>query len=179
MTALVGGRGQVHALPRRPARPTALGERGSWLPYRQLPASDAARSSSPARPPGSSFKGSLSGKQRRRPGRSGFQRGAAKCRRPTGGSPADGGVERSWRWASPQGVHPAGEANTLPEKGDKVLAHPSRRRASPATPVAGDSEEGRLKSATGSQLPRQPIRRKRKRKSLSLNILLSSYSSSL
>ena len=29
----------------------------------------------------------LSGKQRRRPGRSGFQRGAATCRRPTGGRP--------------------------------------------------------------------------------------------
>src|SRR5690606_35578910 len=38
-------------------------------------------------PPGSSFKCSFSGKQRRRPGRSGFQRGAAKCRRPTGGRP--------------------------------------------------------------------------------------------
>src|SRR5690606_5811353 len=39
-----------------------------------------------------------------------------------GGSPADGGVERSWRWASLPGVQPAGEANTLPEKGDRVLA---------------------------------------------------------
>src|SRR5690606_29878771 len=42
-----------------------------------------------------------------------------------GGSPADGGVERSWRWASPPGVHPAGGANTLPEKGDRVLARHS------------------------------------------------------
>ena len=38
-------------------------------------------------PQGSFFKCYLSGKQRRRPGRSGFQRGAAKCRRPTGGRP--------------------------------------------------------------------------------------------
>jgi len=38
-------------------------------------------------PQGSFFKCYLSGKQRRRPGRSGFKRGGAKCRRPTGGRP--------------------------------------------------------------------------------------------
>ena len=125
-------------------------------------------------PPGSSFKCLFSGKQRRRPGRSGFQRGAAKCRRPTGGSPADGGVERSWRWAHPPGVNPAGEASTLPETGDKVLARHARRSARPATPVAGvlEGHGGAQNKAAATAPAYSPKKKTRKMRSCILVLCL-------
>jgi len=112
-------------------------------------------------PQGSFFKCYLSGKQRRRPGRSGFKRGGAKCRRPTGGRPPMVGLSE------------AGDGRPLRASIQPVKRIPCLRRATvcwreplgaahaPPRQWRGrwrDTAENRIKS----QLPRQPIRRKRK-----------------
>lgn len=91
-----------------------------------------------------------------------------------GGSPADGGVERSWRWAHPPGVNPAGEASTLPEKGDKVLARHARRSARPATPVAGvlEGHGGAQNKAAATAPAYSPKKKTRKMRSCILVLCL-------
>ena len=112
-------------------------------------------------PPGSSFKCLFSGKQRRRPGRSGFQRGTAKCRRPTGGRPPMVGLSA------------AGDGRPLRASIQPVERTPCLRRATKcwrATLAAAHAPPRQwrgywrdtVEHRTKPQPQRQPIRRKRK-----------------
>ena len=176
MTSLGGRCKPVDALPRRPVRPTAPGERGGWpATRRQPPASDAARPHSPARPLHQAHLSSASSL-----GNSGGDRGGRASNAAQPSAEGRRGVARRW-WGgaqlaigAPLGVNPAGEASTLPEKGDKVLARHARRSARPATPVAGvlEGHGGAQNKAAATAPAYSPKKKTRKMRSCILVLCL-------